>query len=614
MSKSFNQVCKVLEKVENTTGRLDMTSLMGDFLKQCDIEDIQMISYLVQGRVAPMFINSEFNYSEKSLLNLIDSYLKRINKGIDVFLLRQEKGDIGDVVYEISEKLDTKNKRYTVKNVYELLWDIVNTSGTGSVERKDNLVMAFLSSSTPIEAKYFSRIVCGSMRLGLHSKTMMDVFSYMVSGDKELSDEFSRVYGVSSDIGYVASKLDNFDKENVVKELEDISVNPGFPVLSRLVERVGSFDEVIDRFGGEFLVQGKFDGLRLQIHKYNRGDISKRKVLWKSYIKDKSQGLNLFGSESSDCVVKLFTRNLEDVTDMFPEVVEDAKNLSLESFILDSEVLGWDYAHDTFLSYQTTMQRRRKYEIGNIREKIPAKAMLFDILYLNGKDLTQLDTYKRVEILEKNLGSIDDSLRVAKTSKVTSVEELKNLFDQYVSQGLEGVIVKQLTGGYDAGQRNFEWIKIKKSIDRGLVDTIDMVVVGYYYGSGRRAELGIGALLGAVYNEEDDRYDAICKVGTGISDELFKNILENLKGFETLKRTKNVVVNDVLKPDVWVRPNFVITVDADEITRDISKDKKGVGNGLSLRFPRLVEWDRDKGIENITTVKELTEMFEAKNR
>mgnify|MGYP001094329766 CR=1 FL=1 len=376
---------------------------------------------------------------------------------------------------------------------------------------------------------------------------------------------------------------------------------------------MGSFQEVIDRFGDEFLVQGKFDGLRLQIHKYSKEDLSKRTVIWKDHLQDKGQDLNLFEAPSESSIVKLFTRNLEDVTDMFPEVVEDAKKFPLESFILDSEVLGWDYTHDTFLSYQTTMQRRRKYEIGSKKETIPVKAMLFDIVYLNGKDLTQLDTVERVEILEKNLGGFDNGLRVAKTTRVKNLKDLKKLFKEYVSQGLEGIIVKQLNGKYDAGQRNFEWIKIKKSIDRGLIDTVDMVVVGYYYGSGRRAEFGIGALLGAVYDEEEDRYDAICKVGTGISDELFKNMLEGLKGFATLKKTKNIVVNDVLKPDVWVRPHFVITVDADEITRDISKDRNGVGNGLSLRFPRLIEWDREKGIENITTVGELTEIFEAKN-
>jgi DNA ligase-1 len=258
------------------------------------------------------------------------------------------------------------------------------------------------------------------------------------------------------------------------------------------------------------------------------------------------------------------------------------------------------------------MQRKRKYEIGDLKKEIPVKAMLFDILYLEGKDLTQKDTKTRVDILEKELGDIDNSLRVADTLELSSVEELKETFDRYVDQGLEGVIVKQLEGGYSAGKRNFEWIKLKKSMDRGLIDTIDMVVVGYYYGSCRRAELGIGALLGAIYNEDENRYEAICKVGTGISDDLFKEILESLKGFETLKRTKDVVVNDNLKPDVWVRPHFIITVDADEVTKDISKGDD-IGNGLSLRFPRLVEWDREKSLEEITTVEELTRIYKAKN-
>jgi DNA ligase-1 len=257
------------------------------------------------------------------------------------------------------------------------------------------------------------------------------------------------------------------------------------------------------------------------------------------------------------------------------------------------------------------MQRRRKYEIGDIKKEIPVKAMLFDILYLEGKDLTQEDTQKRIGILEKEFGDIDNSLRVAETLELSSVKELKETFDKYIKQGLEGVIVKQLKGGYSAGKRNFEWIKLKKSMDRGLIDTVDMVVVGYYYGSGRRAELGIGALLGAIYNEEENRYDAICKIGTGISDELFKEILENLKDFETLKKTKDVAVNEDLKPDVWVRPHFIITVDADEVTKDISKSND-VGNGLSLRFPRLIEWDREKSLEEVTTVEELTRIYRAK--
>ncbi len=611
MTKSFKQLCKTFEKLENTTSRLDMTSIMGDFLKQCDIDEIQMISYLVQGRVAPKFVDSEFNYSGKSLINLLEGYLENKKADIDISRIRQDTGDIGDTVSEVSNDLLDKRKQRSIKEVYKILWDIVNTTGTGSVDRKGKLIMKFLKTAAAVEAKYFTRIVCGQLRLGLHSKTMMDVFSYCVTGDKDLSEEFSRVYGVSSDIGYVASKLDDFEKSTVSKNLENIGITPGFPVLARLVERVGTFEEAVERLGDKFLVQGKFDGLRLQIHKYRKEDVNKRKVLWKEYLVDKSQGLDLFaGASNGNTVVKLFTRNLEDVTDMFPEVVDDVRGIDIESFILDSEVLGWNYSEDTFLSYQTTMQRKRKYEIGNIQKEIPVKAMLFDILYLEGRDLTEKDTKERVNILEKNFRDIDNSLRVAETLELTSVEELKKIFNKYVDQGLEGLIVKQLEGGYNAGKRNFEWIKLKKSMQRGLIDTIDMVVVGYYYGSGRRAELGIGALLGAIYNEEENRYDAICKIGTGISDDLFKQILEDLKEFETLKKTKDVVVNDVLKPDVWVRPHFVITVDADEVTKDISKGED-IGNGLSLRFPRLIEWDREKSLEEITTVRELIRIYKA---
>ncbi|HCC67598.1 TPA: hypothetical protein DEP90_00035 [Patescibacteria group bacterium] len=613
MKKTFKELCELFGDVEDTRSRLDMTSLMSGFLGQCSLYDIQIISYLIQGRVAPMFVNSEFNYSEKSMINLIEGYSKSNQSRGEISKLREELGDIGDAVSQMSEGLKKKVQKRSISDVYELLWDIVNTTGSGSVGRKGNMIMDFILTSSEIEAKYFSRIVCGSLRLGLHSKTMMDVFSYMVIKDKSLSEEFNRVYGISADIGYVASLLDSFEENKVKKNISNLTVTPGFPILARLVERVGSFKEVLKRLGGEILVQPKFDGLRLQIHKFKKEDLLNREVIWQKFLVEKNDEVSLFGgSKEENVIVKLFTRNLEDVTDMFPEVVEEARSIEgINSFILDSEVLGWDYTKDTFLSYQKTMQRKRKYDVDTIKENIPVRAMIFDLLYLNGKDLTTMDTVKRIERMEKLFGREEGSIKVAQTVRVKKTKELKEIFDDYVNnKGLEGVIVKQLVGGYKAGARNYEWIKLKKSMESGLVDTVDCVVVGYNYGSGRRAQLGMGALLGAIYNEENNTYDAICKIGTGISDELFKKIHQVLKPFIVSSIPKNVVVNDLLKPDVWVVPKFIITVDADEVTRDIGKDENGVGNGLSLRFPRLVEWDRDTGLESITTVRDLITIFE----
>lgn len=139
-----------------------------------------------------------------------------------------------------------------------------------------------------------------------------------------------------------------------------------------------------------------------------------------------------------------------------------------------------------------------------------------------------------------------------------------------------------------------------------------MVIVGYYYGSGRRSNFGLGAILCGILNKENETIDAICKVGTGIGDELLKEMKDRLEEIKVDSVPINVRCPQMLKPDVWVEPRYVVTVDADEITRNISRSREesDIGNGLSLRFPRLVEFNRDKLVEDISTVEELQKMYE----
>jgi DNA ligase-1 len=155
---------------------------------------------------------------------------------------------------------------------------------------------------------------------------------------------------------------------------------------------------------------------------------------------------------------------------------------------------------------------------------------------------------------------------------------------------------------------------MKKSMRKGLVDTIDMVIVGYFKGMGRRSDLGLGAFLGAIYNDDKETFDAICKVGTGLTDEILKNLSKKLDEEKIKSMYKDVRVGESLIPDVWVKPINVVTVEADEITRKLSRSKDSVGAGLSLRFPRLIDIREDKGIEDITTVSELVEMFEIQKK
>ncbi len=605
----FKELAELFQKIEETSSRNEMSKILSDFLKKCDSEDIQLISYIVQGRVAPMFVESEFNYSEKSLVKLLKELVEGEKLDVNVNKVRKESGDIGDTVEYITSQLSYKGGKCSIKEIYSSLWDIVNSRGTGSINRKNVIVLKCLKKLSPVESKFFTRTICGELRLGLNVRTLLDVFSLTLAGDKSLKKTLERAYGVTADIGYIARLC--FEGGECQERLENVQAIPGTPILSRLVERVGSFEEVFDRFDGDIFVQPKFDGLRCQIHKWSETELKEKDLpLWHSYY-DKGNGdsMDLFSTEKDTSEVRLFTRNLEDVTEMFPEIVESAKNIELDSFILDSEVVGWNYKKDTFLSYQETMQRRRKYQVGKKSGEIPVKAMIFDILYINGKDVGGIDTKERVEILKRSFGDTYRSITLAETKTVSDIEGLEEAFDESIEKGLEGIIVKQFEGGYKPGMRNFEWIKLKKSMNKALVDTIDMVVVGYYTGSGRRSKFGLGAILGAIYNKEKNTYDAISRVGTGMGDELLEEMYMKLSKSQLKKQDVNVRCPDILTPDVWVEPKYVISVESDEITRKITSSKDGIGAGLSLRFPRLIEFGRDKNPEDATTVKELQDMY-----
>jgi len=600
MGITFHHIATKFEELEKISSRNDMSVIISELFIGMQNEDRQILSYLLQGRVAPLFVVSEFNMSEKSIFKLLENILS--SKGIkyDLKGRRIKLGDVGEVAKEATQELEYKSAGLLLSGVYDYMWQIIQSSGSGSSERKANLVGELFSKMAPVESKYLARIICGELRLGINSKSVLDAFSNILQGDKGKRELLDRVYGINPDLGYVSTILES--EKNV-----STTITPGIPILPRLVERVGSFEEVFERFEGEFLVQPKYDGLRCQIHKYNQQDEQEGGLVWEKYVR-KDSGIELFAKESASVKVKLFTRNLEDVTEMFPEIVQEAMSMKADSFILDSEILGWDHRKSNFLSYQETMQRRRKYGVKEKSENIPVKAMVFDVLYLNGKDISELDTDVRVRAVGEILPDTTRGIDPSPTEGVSNMGRLREIFNKRIEEGLEGIIVKQKRGQYLPGVRNYEWIKLKKSMEKGLVDTIDLVAVGYYHGSGKRGVLGVGAVLGAIYNAEDNTYEAVCKVGTGFSDELLSKISEEFSDNVLSKKPVNVLVEDSLIPDVWVNPEIVFSVESDEITRNLKADK-GIAGGLSLRFPRLIEWGRDKTAEEATSLEELMRLF-----
>jgi DNA ligase 1 len=282
----------------------------------------------------------------------------------------------------------------------------------------------------------------------------------------------------------------------------------------------------------------------------------------------------------------------------------------LAGLFRSAEVLAYNLESEEFLPFQVTTRRRRKYNIEETARSMPLKAFVFDILYKDGTPLIDRPLVERMKILEETIGA-DDILMLTANHIVSDAQTLSLLFEEAISSGLEGIVVKKLASPYEAGARNFNWVKLKRHSSGALHDTIDCVILGYIFGRGRRATLGAGALLVGVYDARQDIFVTISKIGTGLSDEEWRSIRQRTKGL--VVDHKPARVSSLIEPSVWLEPEIVIEVLADEITRSPvhTAGKTGAGPGYALRFPRLIAFrDEDKKPEDATRVEEIIEMYE----
>jgi DNA ligase-1 len=259
-----------------------------------------------------------------------------------------------------------------------------------------------------------------------------------------------------------------------------------------------------------------------------------------------------------------------------------------------------------------SQRRGRKYDVQETAEEIPVTLFLFDLLYVDGKDLTRTPYPDRRKGLIK---IIDPSahVTVAKQTQVADSNRLEELMDEAVAAGCEGLVVKSVSDQsiYQAGGRGWLWIKYKRSYKAEVQDTFDLVPVGAFAGRGRRAG-SYGALLMAVYNQESDVFDTLCKLGSGFTDQDLATLPKVTQ--LTPDKCRNPRVNSLMEPDVWFLPSNVLEVAADEITlsplHTCGWDSIRKGSGLALRFPRFTgNWRQDKAPEDSTTSREVLEMY-----
>ena len=570
----FGDLAAYLDQLEATSGRNELVRILSEVYKACSVEEIEPITYLIQGRLAPFFEPVEIGLGERLLISAMAMAYGKSKE--DVTKSYRQTGDLGLTAQALAPKIRAGTP--AVVDVHRRLWEIARTSGEGSLKAKLDLFAALLGELDAASAKHLVRITMGKMRLGIGDPTVLDALSFAKQGDRSLRPVLEGAYNRSSDLGLIARTL----WAQGVSGLDAIKVTVGKPIRSQLAERLPNPEAVIKKLG-LVGVQPKYDGLRVQIHK-DAGEVS------------------------------IFSRNLETMTPMFPELVEATNALAVKSVILDGEAIAYRPESEEYVPFQETTARRRKEGIDEFAATTPLRAFVFDIMFRDGTDLTPLPYEQRFAIVADLLEG-SDTLQVAPLTRTDSVDVLTRELLDNISRGLEGVVAKRLDSPYQAGARNFNWVKLKRNTSGQLTDTVDVVLIGYYGGKGKRAEFGAGALLAGVYDSDKDEFVSISKLGTGLSDEGWRDLHKQMNRLEVSEKPARV--KSVLVPDVWLRPEVVVEVLADEITPSPRHTAGKVGDqpGFALRFPRIVSFrSADKKPEDATTVNEIREMFQQQHQ
>jgi DNA ligase-1 len=574
----YSELAEMFDRMGSTSSRLEMATIMSEFFKRIGPADLKNVIYMIQGKLHPDFHPDKLGMAEKLVFRaIVFTTRENENEAEKLWIKEGDLGTLAEILVGRKKQKALFSEPLTFGRVLRTLQQIENTDGRNSQEKKMQHLADMLHDCGPVEARYLCRTVTGKMRTGAASMTVIDALAEAFA-DKGSRDEIERAFNITSDLGLVAETLSS----DGIDAVRGMKVAVGNPIKVMLAERLPSIGGIIERMKGVCAFEYKYDGIRVQAHIGNGG-------------------------------VRLYSRRLEDLTENFRDIGDALKeNFKGKEAIVEGECVSVG-PDGRMLAFQTVTHRRRKHGLKDALEKYPVKMFMFDLLYIDGRDMTTEPYLKRRETLSEVFGS---SVNVGmSTMKVVGSEaEGETFFDKALEDGCEGIMAKSVADDslYRAGSRGFVWIKYKKDYRTDLTDTFDLVTVGAFYGMGKRTGR-YGALLMAAYNHDTGTYETVCKLGTGFDDAFLEEMPALLDGHKKERKPNNVTARMV--PDVWFDPAVVLEVGGAEIstspvhTTALGKIKADVG--LGLRFPRFTGRVRDdKGPEESTTVREIMEMYD----
>ncbi|KAL6234144.1 hypothetical protein BDW75DRAFT_172528 [Aspergillus navahoensis] len=643
----YAALCTTFSLIEMTTKRLQILAHCSLFLRQVlrlTPQDFLPTVQLMINKLAADYAGIELGIGESLIMKAIGE-----STGRSLAVIKADQHEIGDLGLVAAKSRSNqptmfKPKALTVRGVHEGLLNIAKVQGHGSQDKKISGIKKLLSAADtattgkgskgiditknkggPSEAKYIVRFLEGKLRLGLAEKTVLVALAQAVvsheaalKGKKapsaeELAEGEAILKTVYSELPAYEVIIPALLEHGLSNLREHCKLQPGIPIKPMLAKPTKSITEVLDRFEGkDFTCEYKYDGERAQIH-YVAPDETKNYPGAQLTLKKESAGL-----------AAIFSRNSEDLSKKYPDVLAKLSawiKPGVKSFVLDCETVAWDVEAKKVLPFQQLMTRKRK-DVKAEDVKVKVCVFAFDLLFLNGEPTVKKSLRQRRDLLHSSFQPVEGEFQFAQYGNTNDLEQIQTLLDDSVKASCEGLMVKMLDteeSGYEPSKRSRNWLKVKKDYLAGVGDSLDLVVLGAYYGRGKRTSV-YGAFLLAAYNPNSQTYETICNIGTGFSEAMLDELHATLSPL-VIDRPKPFYSHSTVpkdQPDVWLEPRHVWEVKTADLTLsprykaaadEFVGTTGGGGKGVSLRFPRFIKVRDDKKPEQATTTRAVAEMY-----
>ena len=538
----FRTFANVCERIKATSKKLEKVGILSSYLQTLDNNTLPIVSRFLSGTIFQKGSDKEVYVGYSTLIDLILEISGIDQRELEATYLKY--GDLGSTAEELFNKkalLPVIKRELTLNDVYQEFEKMASITGKKAVEGRKSVLRGLLLDASPVEAKYLIKILIGELRIGLTEGLVEEAISKAFNYEIE---EIKKAQLVIGDVGTTA--LLAFERK-----IHEAKLKPMQPLSYMLADTMSSATEIEQYYKKELYAEFKYDGIRVQAHKY--GDR-----------------------------IAIYSRKLEEITEDFPEVLEGLKKIRRD-FILDGEVVP--FKDDTPLPFHELQRRLKRKEVNSkILNEVPVALFIYDLLYLDGRILLDEPLYERRRILE-SLG-LSDSIKISYMKQVRSASEIENLFDLSKKIGHEGLVLKDPSSPYTPGKRGKRWVKLKKELD-----TLDVVIVATEYGHGKRAGLYSDYTFAV---KDDEKLRIIGKAYSGLTDDEILDMTDRLKNLALEDHGYMLIV----------KPEIVLEVAFDSIQKSDRHD-----SGYALRFPRIKRIRYDKGPMDIDTLDKVKEIY-----